>query len=119
MKKFQDIEPELNCSYEILDVSDNTISINITNETDVVALFTIPYDRGWRVYDQDNRNLDMLNVAGGFIGVILNKGEHKLRFNYSVPGKKLGFIISSITLITIIIHYLYGRLNNKISRGRL
>mgnify|MGYP005903823713 CR=1 FL=1 len=119
VKKFQDIEPELNCSYEILDVSDNTISINITNETDVVALFTIPYDRGWRVYDQDNRNLDMLNVAGGFIGVILNKGEHKLRFNYSVPGKKLGFIISSITLITIIIHYLYGRLNNKISRGRL
>ena len=102
-----------------MEISDNSISINITNEADVIALFTIPYDRGWRVYDQDNRNLDMLNVASGFIGVILNKVEHKLRFNYSVPGKKLGFIISSITLITIIIYYLYRRLRNEISRGRL
>ena len=57
-------------------------------------LFTsIPYDKGWSVR-VDGEQAELCRVAGSFIGVELEVGEHEIEFSYVPYGFKIGTCIS-------------------------
>ncbi|MBR2801302.1 MAG: YfhO family protein [Erysipelotrichaceae bacterium] len=60
-----------------------------------VLLVTVPYSSGWNVIDENGERLTTLNVQGGFLGVILEGGDHTLSFYYGTPGLKPGLLVSA------------------------
>ena len=57
-------------------------------------MFTsIPYDSGWTAY-VDGRKTDIQTVAGAFIALDLEKGDHVIEFKYFPRGLKSGLIFT-------------------------
>ena len=83
---------------------DNHIEGNIdVNNDKNVLLLTIPYDKGWNIYVDDNKvNYDI--CFDSFICLDLDKGKHNIKMNYVPSGFIIGLIISSLTFIVTIIY---------------
>ena len=83
---------------------DNHIEGNIdVNNDKNVLLLTIPYDKGWNIYVDDNKvNYDI--CFDSFICLDLDKGKHNIKMNYVPSGFIVGLIISSLTFIVTIIY---------------
>ena len=83
---------------------DNHIEGNIdVNNDKNVLLLTIPYDKGWNIYVDDNKvNYDI--CFDSFICLDLDKGKHNIKMNYVPSGFIVGLIVSSLTFIVTIIY---------------
>ena len=83
---------------------DNHIEGNIdVNNDKNVLLLTIPYDKGWNIYVDDNKvNYDI--CFDSFICLDLDKGKHNIKMNYVPSGFIVGLIISSLAFIITIIY---------------
>ena len=83
---------------------DNHIEGNIdVNNDKNVLLLTIPYDKGWNIYVDDNKvNYDI--CFDSFICLDLDKGKHNIKMNYVPSGFIVGLIISSLAFIVTIIY---------------
>ena len=67
-----------------------------------VLFTTVPYDKGWSVY-VDGKKQKTETVQGGFLKIDLEDGEHKIIFKYAVPGLKIGFAVSLVSLAILLI----------------
>ena len=83
---------------------DNHIEGNIdVNNDKNILLLTIPYDKGWNIYVDDNKvNYDI--CFDSFICLDLDKGKHNIKMNYVPSGFIVGLIISSLAFIVTIIY---------------
>ena len=83
---------------------DNHIEGNIdVNNDKNVLLLTIPYDKGWSIYVDDNKvNYDI--CFDSFICLDLDKGKHNIKMNYVPSGFIVGLIISSLAFIVTIVY---------------
>ncbi|HWY80299.1 MAG TPA: YfhO family protein [Candidatus Sulfotelmatobacter sp.] len=86
--------------------SDNIIG-EIKSTHKEMLLFTIPYDKGWSVFIDSQKN-NFLKVDNGLIGVPINTGKHWVRLTFFPPGMKLGIIISLLTGILLLIYQVYN-----------
>ncbi len=80
-------------------------------------LLSVPYDNGWSAYD-NGKKVKIHKVVSDLMAIDLGKGYHKIELKYRVPGLKLGWIISIVSIF-IFIGYLgyqkyFGRNNSKI-----
>ena len=83
---------------------DNHIEGNIdVNNDKNVLLLTIPYDKGWNIYADDNK-VDYDICFDSFICLDLHKGKHNIKMNYVPSGFIIGLIISSLAFIVTIIY---------------
>lgn len=78
----------------IIDSSDNTL-----------AIFQIPYDRGFSV-KVNGKKSNIIKVNNGFIGVKINKGVNKIEVKYMPKGLKDGLIISILSIF-VYLGYLF------------
>lgn len=86
----QGIEASDSIEFELQDYrNDNYLYGHIYNETKQVLFFSIPYSKGWKVNDNGNY-LDVYKVQGGFVGVVLEPGDHYLTLTFTPPGFKIG-----------------------------
>ena len=77
-------------------------NIDVNNDKNVLLL-TIPYDKGWNIYVDDNKvNYDI--CFDSFICLDLDKGKHNIKMNYVPSGFIVGLIISSLAFIVTIIY---------------
>ena len=77
-------------------------NIDVNNDKNVLLL-TIPYDKGWNIYVDDNKiNYDI--CFDSFICLDLDKGKHDIKMNYVPSGFIVGLIISSLAFIVTIIY---------------
>ncbi len=67
-----------------------------------ILVFSIPYDVGWKVYDNGKR-LTTYKVNGGLLSVILDKGDHNIRLVFRTVFYWPSLIISVISLLIIIV----------------
>lgn len=74
---------------------DNNIGGIISNEGKQMMFFSIPYNEGWNVYDYGVK-VETYKVQGGFIGVVLQPGEHFIELKYQPQGFKIGIICSAV-----------------------
>ncbi|MDD4371333.1 MAG: YfhO family protein [Anaerostipes sp.] len=77
---------------------DNHFSGNITVNKPKLLCITIPYGKGWSA-KVDGKETKILKTNGMYMGVVLEKGNHKIQLHYETPGIRIGFIISMIGFI--------------------
>lgn len=82
--------------------NNNSMRFELELKEDSFLYFSIPNDRGWKVYDNGKR-IDKINVNGGFIGLEIPKGKHRVEFVYTVPGWVLGILITLGGIIMLIV----------------
>ncbi len=70
--------------------------INVSN--DGYFNISIPYDKGFNIYVDDEK-IDYEKVNVDFIGFKIDKGHHDIRIEYQAPFKKIGLFLSVIGII--------------------
>lgn len=80
------------------DLNHDTVrgTINVTQASPM--LFSIPYDNGWNAY-VDGKKVKIHRVVDNLMAIDLKQGQHKVVLNYQVPGLKLGWIVSVVSMI--------------------
>ncbi|WP_129044559.1 YfhO family protein [Companilactobacillus metriopterae] len=83
------------------DLNHDKIAGTITADKDSTLLVSVPYDKGWSAYD-NGKKVPVQKSADSLSSIDISKGKHNISFNYSVPGLKLGWLVSLISLILFI-----------------
>ena len=73
-----------------------------------ILFLSIPYDRGWSIYD-NGKEVEVMHVNIGFMGAYLEPGEHNIVVKYRTPGLYEGAAISGITAIALLIMWIRRR----------
>ncbi|MBR2596523.1 MAG: YfhO family protein, partial [Solobacterium sp.] len=81
----------------------------ITVPQKCVLFMGFPNSSGWQVHDANGAKLETLDVQGGFLGLVLEPGEHVLTFTFTPPGIRAGGLLSGIVLAAV----LYGLYREK------
>ncbi len=79
-----------------------------TNEKSVL-LMTIPFSKGWNVIDETGNALKTFPAQGGFLAVVLEKGDHSLSFYYGTPYLKPGLLLSAAGIVLLAPLYLWQK----------
>ncbi len=83
------------------DLNHDTVRGTIDVKKDAPMLLSIPYDNGWSAL-VDGKKVKIHKVVDNLMAINLKKGHHKIVLNYQIPGLKLGWIISAISVISFI-----------------
>ena len=102
----------LNNSLHNITYKNDYIYSELDTEIDGTLVTSIPYDKGWKVY-LDNEEVDVLNINQGFVGIDVKKGFHKVEFKYMSPYFMEGTIISAVGIITYIIYLKFSKKVDK------
>lgn len=86
----------------------NGLTSQIISNDNALAIYTIPYDEGWRVM-VNGKNVKIENVDNGFIAIKINKGKNDIIFKYFPQGLKEGIIISGTSLLLFIFYVILIR----------
>lgn len=95
--------------WNITDYSEGYLEGKINCTEDEVLFTTIPYDKGWKV-TVDGESVDTLKLGEGFLGIDITKGEHIVEMKFEMPGKKIGILLSFISLFLLIVSILYSKI---------
>jgi len=81
-----------NSKVEVISYKANSIELNVKNDSPSLLVTSEVYYPGWKVY-VDGKKDNIIEVNGGFRGVILNEGEHIIKFNYVPTMFTLGCVL--------------------------
>ena len=73
--------------------STNEITGDISLKENKFLMLTIPYSDGWKAY-VDGKKVELLRANTAFSGIMMSKGNHKVRLKYDTPWLKLGINVS-------------------------
>ncbi len=90
----------------------NSLKGTIIVEDQSILFLSIPYNKGWKVID-NGQEVDFEKVQLGFIGVLLEEGEHNIELYYMPEGFKLGFGLSVVGVLGWIGLVFIDRRNKK------
>ena len=99
----QDYETLMEEPWMISSFEDTRIEGTIVANEEGLLITSIPYCLGWSV-TVDGEAKDLATIGDGFIGVLVDAGEHQVVFSYEVPGLKEGSVISVLSLMITIIY---------------
>ncbi|MDR3350183.1 MAG: YfhO family protein [Prevotellaceae bacterium] len=85
-------------AFQMTYFSQNKIQGHIALRKEKLLFFTIPFDKGWKVFD-NGAPLEMEQVNIGFSGVLLGAGAHQLELRFDSLAFRTGCIISVISLL--------------------
>ena len=107
---------------QVTEQTGHSIKGTITAATDGTMFFSLPYDKGWKVYvdgspvetfsvdhgeekveTEDGRYETIETDDGAFLGAMLPAGTHEVEIVYTAPGGTIGAIISGIALALLLI----------------
>lgn len=86
-----------------IDYNQNWMNFNFNLESNSLVFFSIPFDKGWTIVDNDNEVTPII-VQGGFIGLALEEGNHTIDLNFVPPGLYYGAILSGVGISILIIY---------------
>lgn len=89
-QKYKDSE-ELKLNPDVLE--NNYVCFNFECEDDEFIYLSIPNDKGWVIKD-NGKEIESIDSNGGFMGLEITKGNHKLELTYKVPYLNEGRILS-------------------------
>ncbi len=73
----------------------------ISLDNDKMLFFSIPYDKGWKIY-ANGKKLKVNRANIGFISVYLTKGNYKLILKYKPPYFKCSIIVAIVSFLILI-----------------
>ncbi len=92
--------------YSLQDVTfgDNTVSGNISLDSDRLMVFQIPYSKGWSAR-VNGKDVPLLRADECYMGIALEKGENEISLVYRTPAGRLGVCLSLAGLVLLILGY--------------
>lgn len=72
---------------------DNHLVGTVNAPEDGYVMFTIPFEKGWKIY-VDGKKQEILKANLGFQGIAVTKGNHQLELKYQAPGLYPGMAVS-------------------------
>ena len=96
--KYKDVIKEVDYNSNEFKFTKNGFSSIIDSSDDAFAIYTVPYDNGFRAFI-NNKEVDIEKVDNGMMGIKINKGINNIEFKYFTPGLKIGIIGSIISFI--------------------
>ena len=105
---------------EYTSFTDTKIEGNFSANDDEVLFTSIPYDKGWNVYIDDEKISEdnLVKISDALLGVKVNSGEHSIRFEYSIPGLKIAYIISAVFVILLLVVFVMMKKNLLFFKNR-
>lgn len=99
----------------ITEFEDTEIAGSINAPSDCLLYTSIPYSPGWNVYIDGEKvsEENIVKLGDALLAVKVTKGEHDIRFSFTVPGFKAGFALTVFTLLMITAYTLFNRLLKK------
>lgn len=94
------------------DLNHDTVRGTINVEKPSPMLISIPYDNGWSA-QVDGKPVKIHKVVNNLMAIDLKAGHHRVVLNYQVPGLKLGWIISIISIVLFSGFIIVIKLKNK------
>lgn len=91
-------------------VGDN-IEGSIDVQKDGYFVTSIPYDKGFKVYD-NGKEIDYEKVNRAFLGFPIKKGFHHIQIRYSAPLFFLGKCISVFSFLILFIYLYFSNVHN-------
>lgn len=96
------------CTMTDVDLHRNPVSFasseitgTVNAEQDRYLVFSIPYSKGWTVYDNGKRaKLQKANLM--YLGMPIEAGSHEIRLVYRTPGGTAGILVSLAGVILMI-----------------
>lgn len=70
----------------------------IDNPRDNYVFFSVPYDKGFTAF-VDNNKTGIMEVNMGLSAVLVPKGKHQIEFSYMPRGLKMGAVVSLIAFL--------------------
>jgi uncharacterized membrane protein YfhO len=83
---------------QITEFKPDNIKGNINLDASKVLFFAIPHDKGWSAI-VDGKETTIEKVDAGLIGILLEKGNHKVELLFEPPYTKEGTYISIFSLL--------------------
>lgn len=104
-------------SFMVEEFEDGHVVGNITCSKAGVCYIAIPYEEGWSALVDGNETVITPLFGDAFIGVPLEKGEHKIELVFEAPYSRLGILLSAIGIIILMIIIVLDRLQSKTDKN--
>lgn len=98
----------LACTMTDVDLHRNPVSFasseitgTVNAEQDRYLVFSIPYSKGWTVYD-NGRKAELQKANLMYLGMPIEEGSHEIRLVYRTPGGTAGILVSLAGVILMI-----------------
>jgi len=89
-------------SLQVKRFDDSYLSGEIFVDENKLLFLSIPFDEGWSLkVDGNKRKIEKVNF--GFIGVFLEKGTHEIELKYTPPYMQLGFAVTCLSVLILLI----------------
>ena len=98
-------------------IDKNILTGDINAKKSGILFLSIPYDKKFKIYVDDEETPYYPLLDNTFIGLDLTEGEHKIKMEYTNPGWKY-YVMSSVVSI-VITGILYFFINKKITKKKL
>lgn len=96
------------CTMTNVDLHRNPVSFasseitgTVNAEQDRYLVFSIPYSKGWTVYD-NGRKVELQKANLMYLGMPIEAGSHEIRLVYRTPGGTAGILVSLAGVILMI-----------------
>ncbi len=76
----------------------DTVTGNITVDTEKLMLISIPYSTGWSLTVDDVKT-DLYQADIMYMAALIPEGEHSIVLKYETPGLKIGMLISILCFV--------------------
>ena len=98
---------------EYTSFSDTVIEGTFTAEENEILFTSIPYDKGWNVYIDGEKvsEENIIRISEALLGVKVASGEHTIKFEYSIPGLSIAYIISGLFIILLLVAFILKKKN--------
>lgn len=93
-------------SLAISKFSNNSIKGTITLKERKMLFLSVPYSEGWSAW-VDGKKQQPVRINIGFMGLLLEKGDHKVELSFTPPLFFLGTIITLFSLLLYFVLILY------------
>lgn len=84
---------------------------------DNLVFFSVPFERGWKAYVNEEP-VEIVKANIGFMAVKCLKGHNQIRFEYMTPGLKDGLIISLVSFVSFSLYCVFLLLDYRGKRQK-
>ena len=83
-------------------IANRKLAGEVSAESDRVVMLSVPYDKGWRVY-VDDQAVETLGVFKGLLGFKIGAGTHQVYLEFIPQGFETGLGISLLSLVLLLL----------------
>jgi uncharacterized membrane protein YfhO len=98
---------------QINEIRDGYILANYKASNNCLLFTSIPYDKGWELFINGDK-AEPIELQNAFLGIMVPEGSNVIELRYTPPGLILGFGVSVIAILLLLIYAsVLAFLNNK------